>query len=183
MDEHQNKQEIHFYEPKEPFYEFSNFHVAPFTLDGDTWQTVEHYFQASKFVHHPEYVALIRDCNTANKCFILAQQKCKGGYAAKWKLAPKHKDHRTLNEIIQHYKMSVKIREDWDDVRVNVMRTGLQAKFTQHVKLRALLLSTGDSIIVENSPRDSFWGIGKDGAGQNMLGKLLMEVREMLKKE
>jgi ribA/ribD-fused uncharacterized protein len=45
------------------------------------------------------------------------------------------------------------------------------------------LLSTGNQLIVENSPVDYYWGCGADGSGKNMLGKILMEVREILRKE
>jgi predicted NAD-dependent protein-ADP-ribosyltransferase YbiA (DUF1768 family) len=37
--------------------------------------------------------------------------------------------------------------------------------------------------IVENSPFDDYWGCGKDGSGQNKLGQILMEVRELLRHE
>lgn len=70
-------------------------------------------------------------------------------------------------------------RADWDDVRVDVMRTVLRAKFADPA-LRALLLATGDAQLVEDSPRDAFWGAGAGGAGKNMLGKLLMALRAQL---
>lgn len=77
------------------------------------------------------------------------------------------------------------LRPDWLDVKVDVMRTGLRAKFTQHSAPRALLLESGmgdhaGSLLIEASPHDMFWGRGFTGRGQNMLGKLLMELRESL---
>ncbi len=51
------------------------------------------------------------------------------------------------------------------------------AKFLQHSDLKEILLNTGDSHLIENAPWDSYWGIGKDGNGKNMLGKTLMKVR------
>ncbi|MCW3060810.1 MAG: hypothetical protein JWQ02_2631, partial [Capsulimonas sp.] len=54
-------------------------------------------------------------------------------------------------------------------------------KFETHSELREMLLSTGDEEIVENAPGDYYWGIGKDGSGKNMLGKILEEVRAKLK--
>ncbi|HEY8371251.1 MAG TPA: NADAR family protein [Pseudonocardiaceae bacterium] len=74
------------------------------------------------------------------------------------------------------------LRPDWDQVRVAVMRRALQAKFTQHTQLRELLLSTGDAELVEHTERDAFWGDGGDGTGENMLGKLLMELRTQLRR-
>ncbi|WP_081589256.1 MULTISPECIES: NADAR family protein [Fischerella] len=50
-----------------------------------------------------------------------------------------------------------------------------------HTDIREILLSTGDEEIVENSPIDYYWGCGADGSGKNMLGIILMEVREILR--
>jgi len=75
------------------------------------------------------------------------------------------------------------LREDWEDVKVLVMRRILIAKFKRIEYMRNLLLSTGNAEIVEYSDKDYFWGRGKDGAGYNMLGKLLMEMREEIKSE
>ena len=72
------------------------------------------------------------------------------------------------------------VRADWRSVRVEVMRTALRAKFGQHPELHALLTGTGDALLVEDSPRDSFWGAGPHGTGANMLGVLLMELRTEL---
>ncbi len=69
------------------------------------------------------------------------------------------------------------IRPDWDSVKTSVMLTVLRAKFAIPY-LRNLLLKTGTAELVEDSPFDSFWGIGHDGKGQNMLGRLLMQIRE-----
>lgn len=168
---------IKFYDPKSPYYEFSNFFEEPFNLDGRTWPTVEHYFQAAKFTD-PEYVEVIRNCSTPCKAFVLARQKLKGGYAAKWCVNLKGGDRRLLNDIILEYCPRVSIRPDWDEVRVDVMQKALMAKFSQSKRLKTMLLETQDKIIMEDSPRDSFWGIGKDGKGTNMLGHLLMKVRD-----
>jgi len=73
-----------------------------------------------------------------------------------------------------------KLRPDWDRARIQVMRTALRAKFEQHRELRELLLSTADAKLVEHTEDDDFWGDGGDGTGQNMLGRLLMELRLQL---
>ena len=70
--------------------------------------------------------------------------------------------------------------DDWDAIKVAVMRKALQHKFAQHADLRQLLLATGAAVIIEKSLVDSFWGIGADGKGANMLGLLLMELRAAL---
>jgi len=68
-------------------------------------------------------------------------------------------------------------RDDWNDVKLKVMYLALLAKFTQHERLSALLLSTGRRKIAEHTFTDNVWGDGGDGRGQNYLGKLLMDVR------
>lgn len=75
------------------------------------------------------------------------------------------------------------LREDWEIVKDDVMRRAVLKKFQTHPELIDLLVSTGDEKIVENARSDYYWGCGQDGSGKNMLGKILMEVREQLKSE
>jgi len=74
-----------------------------------------------------------------------------------------------------------KLRRNWESIKVNVMREAVRAKFTQHDDLRELLLSTGEAKLVEHTANDAYWGDGGDGSGKNMLGKVLMEIREELR--
>lgn len=74
------------------------------------------------------------------------------------------------------------LRRDWESVKENVMYDVLKAKFTQHHDLKAILLSTGDATLVEDSPVDWYWGCGANGRGKNRLGVLLMRLRDELKK-
>lgn len=79
-------------------------------------------------------------------------------------------------------------RHDWDTARISIMRWCLRLKLALHWSLfGGLLLSTGDKPIVEESKKDSFWGakpIGEDILeGANILGRLLMELRDELKKD
>lgn len=74
-------------------------------------------------------------------------------------------------------------RADWDDVKVDIMRQILRAKVDQHEYVRRKLLATGDREMVEDSWRDDFWGWGPNRDGQNMLGKLWMELRNALRSE
>ena len=76
----------------------------------------------------------------------------------------------------------IKIRKNWDNIRDNIMYEVLKAKFTQHDDLKMLLLETENKILVEHTENDSYWGDGGDGSGKNRLGKLLMKLREELKK-
>ena len=77
-------------------------------------------------------------------------------------------------------------RPDWDAVRVKIMRWCLRVKLAQNWReFGRLLLATGDRPIVEQSRKDDFWGakVADDGSlvGMNVLGRLLMELREQLK--
>jgi predicted NAD-dependent protein-ADP-ribosyltransferase YbiA (DUF1768 family) len=63
------------------------------------------------------------------------------------------------------------------------MKDILRAKAKQHEYVRRKLLETGDRELIEDSWRDGFWGWGPNKDGQNMLGKLRMEIREELKNE
>ncbi len=73
------------------------------------------------------------------------------------------------------------LRPDWEQVKDDIMRQAVLWKFETHADIREVLLSTGDAIIVENAPRDYYWGCGAKGTGKNMLGVILMEVREKLR--
>lgn len=73
------------------------------------------------------------------------------------------------------------VRADWDVIKVNVMQEAVSAKFHQNPDLLEKLLSTGELEIIENSPIDYFWGIGEDGSGKNTLGKILMDLRNLLR--
>jgi N-glycosidase YbiA len=75
----------------------------------------------------------------------------------------------------------VKLRSNWESMKDNVMRKAIHAKFTQHEELRTLLLSTGEAPLIEHTANDSYWGDGGDGSGKNLLGRLLVELREQLK--
>jgi N-glycosidase YbiA len=72
------------------------------------------------------------------------------------------------------------LRRDWESVKVSVMTEAVRAKFTQHEGLRNILLSTGNAKLVEHTENDDFWGDGGDGSGRNMLGQVLMRVRDEL---
>jgi ribA/ribD-fused uncharacterized protein len=70
-----------------------------------------------------------------------------------------------------------------DEAKIQRMREALKMKFTQNPELKKKLVDTGNKILQElNYWNDTFWGIC-NGKGDNMLGVLLMELREELKKE
>lgn len=65
--------------------------------------------------------------------------------------------------------------------KVAVMKEIMKAKLLQHEDVKAALLSTGNTVIEKNHPRDEFWGTAPDGTGQNVMGKIWMELRDELK--
>ena len=128
----------------------SNFSRFGFVLEDKYWATVEHYFQAKKFLDL-NYQELIRNAKSALKAKKLGgSRKCE-------------------------------IHSDWKQRRVEVMRIAIRAKFEANPALKQKLIATGSSVLKENNPYDSFWGIGRDGHGKNTLGQLLMELRESFK--
>lgn len=73
------------------------------------------------------------------------------------------------------------LRSDWEQVKDDIMRKAVLCKFSTHADIREILISTANEEIVENSPIDYYWGCGGDGSGKNILGIILMEVREILR--
>jgi ribA/ribD-fused uncharacterized protein len=147
--------EIRFYRANEqPYGRFSNLYKRPIVFEGETFETSEHAYQAGK-ARKPQ----VRE-------WILA--------------APSP----ALVAMAAHGLYWWDIRSDWSKIKFDRMRDVLRAKFTQHEDLRDLLLSTGDSRLIEsasvNNPVNRLWG-EVNGVGKNMLGKLLMEVRDELR--
>lgn len=78
---------------------------------------------------------------------------------------------------------SVKLRSDWESVKVRVMYNCVLDKFTRNDYLRNKLIETGNAELIEgNTWNDTFWGVC-NGKGRNMLGKILMKVRAKLQAE
>ena len=81
------------------------------------------------------------------------------------------------------YKYKSQWRSDWQEIKVEVMTGVVLAKLKQHEEVRQALKKTGTAEIKENSPVDYFWGIGKDGSGQNQMGKIWMKLRDEIKQD
>jgi ribA/ribD-fused uncharacterized protein len=71
-----------------------------------------------------------------------------------------------------------KQRKDWNEVKVEIMEQLLRAKLEQNPYVKKKLLQTKGYIIVEDSPKDNFWGWGPNRDGFNQLGKLWMKIRD-----
>lgn len=73
----------------------------------------------------------------------------------------------------------IKLRSNWEDVKLSYMRHLLELKF-KNEDLKSMLISTGDEELIEyNYWNDTFYGVC-NGVGSNHLGKLLMELRTNL---
>ena len=133
------------------YYVLDNFSAYQINIWGKTFPTAEHAYQWKKYLYsNPELAAEI--------------YFTKSPYEAK-KLADANRD---------------KVDEEFAEEKVNIMEQILRTKAQQHLKVRKTLMETGKKDIVENSPTDSFWGIGPSGNGENQLGKLWMKVRAEL---
>lgn len=85
------------------------------------------------------------------------------------------RESKTLGYII-------KIREDWDDVKLQIMEEICRIKFNLP-QFKAKLVATGNSEIIQsNYWGDIFWGVC-DGVGENNLGKIIMKIRSEIKEE
>lgn len=137
--------------PRE-FYPFDNFSSFKVEWNGYLFSSVEEAYQAASFMgSDEELVEKIKKSHFADEAQRIA-------YA--------NRDKR---------------REDWDDVKVSIMEELLRLKIEQNPYVKKKLLQTGDYMIVEDSPKDDFWGWGPNRNGQNNLGKLWMKLREELK--
>ncbi|APB35286.1 hypothetical protein GlitD10_2941 [Gloeomargarita lithophora Alchichica-D10] len=143
---------IYFYQVDQPYGVFSNFSPHPITLDGYRWPTVEHYYQAQKFVGTRD-AALVAKIRELPHPMLAAQTGRNPRYQR---------------------------RPDWEQVKCNVMLKAVQCKFFSHPELAQMLLQTGTAALVENSPIDTYWGCGPNGTGCNHLGQILMQVRQEL---
>ena len=126
-------------------------------MDEKLWPTTEHYFQAMKFPTRPEYQEEIRKKSNPSVAKKMGQER--DGF-----------------------------RPDWEKVKDNVMFECLKVKFAKenHPELHEILLSTGNAFLVEHTRNDIYWADGGDGGtgekGKNMLGKLLVRVRDEILK-
>lgn len=70
------------------------------------------------------------------------------------------------------------LRQDWEEVKDNIMYEIVKAKFKQNNELYMKLLQTEGCKLEEgNTWNDTYWGVC-NGRGKNMLGKILMKVRD-----
>ena len=125
----------------------SNFYSVIIEMDGKSYPSVEHAYQAAKTTD--------KDQRTIFASNITAGRAKRMG-------------------------SKLNLRSDWNDVKINIMKSLIFYKFSKHLNLQKLLLDTGTAHLVEgNGWGDTFWGVCK-GKGENHLGKILMDVRFIL---
>lgn len=179
--------EIKFYSEKDEYGFLSNFFLDNIIIDGKVFPTVEHYFQSKKYnytgcsedsLKHSE---VIRISKTPYIAKLLASSPDKV-----LSQPPRYKWMEECHKILKEVKeKNIDIDPEWDIInkasgfrkKDTVMFNALYEKFKSPL-LNKLLLSTGNKVLIEHTNRDSYWGDGGDGSGKNMLGKLLMSIRQ-----
>lgn len=149
--------EVRFYRSNEkPYGALSNLFRRPIVFEGEAFATAEHAYQAGK----------------ARKKEVRA-----------WLMAA---PSPALLAMAAHGLYYWDISPGWSTTKFDRMKSILRAKFEQHEDLREILLGTGTARLVESATVDNqvnrVWG-EVNGVGQNMLGKLLMEVRSELREK
>lgn len=133
------------------FYPLDNFSAHTVKIWGKIFPTSEHAFQWKKFSDsYPELAESILTASSPHMAKEIADQN------------------------------KNKIASDWHEKRVVVMEEILKVKVKQHEDVQDALRRTRNRLIIENSPVDSFWGIGPDRNGENMLGKIWMKIRNIV---
>lgn len=131
------------------FYVFSNFSSFQVEWKERIWKTSEHACQAAHFFEtSPELVEEIFEAKSAHDAFKIAKANAD------------------------------KVPKNWDEVKVGIMEDIVRNKLKQNPYIMHKLIQTGDRQIVEDSPKDDYWGWGSNRDGRNELGKIWMKLRE-----
>lgn len=132
----------------------------------------EYFFLSSFYICRINYKGIIY--NTAEAAFQSMKSKDIGERKEFVYLTPKE---------VKIKGNKVSLREDWEDIKEAVMYNICLCKFSQNDDLAKRLMETGDAYLEqESSWNDKEWGT-VDGVGENKLGKILMKVREEIKKD
>jgi len=83
--------------------------------------------------------------------------------------------HNALKLAIKYLDQ---IRPTWEVEKYAVMKELCRAKLEQHQYIQETLKKSGNTVLIEDAPKDSCWGRGADWQGENNLGKIWMELRE-----
>lgn len=147
-------------------YEFlSNFYPTPIHYDGITYPSAEHAYQAAKCLDDSSIL------NTAIGAWTLAAT----GLELKFAIAmePSSGKAKRMGRLLP-------LRPDWEQVKLDIMLQIVTLKFKDE-HLAAMLKRTAPCILIEgNNWGDTYWGVDVAKGGLNMLGKVLMHVRDNL---
>lgn len=146
----------------------SNWFLSDFIVDDLEFHSGEQWFMYAKAV-------LFKDMEIANMILNAPMNRVGDNKAVK-----------ALGRQVRNFDSNV-----WDEKKEYLIYKGLLEKFRQNEDLKYKLLSTGDKLLAEASPYDKIWGIGLSGdeivawntetwKGTNLLGKILMRVRDEL---
>ena len=146
-----------YFNSRTPYFDiFSNFHEEPLEINGQTWKSGEHFYQAAKFA--PD--GLQADSDMYN---IIADAETPG-------IAKRLADENfsEVNKLRSHQALRT----------FQAMATMLNVKFAPGMLARKRLMQTGALELIHLSGSDFFWGQNRKGEGQNLLGKALMQMRD-----
>lgn len=144
--------------------EFSQWYDSEFELDGVKYNCAEQYMMHQKALLFEDTISAKKILETHNP-----------------------KQQKAIGRQVRGFDA-----QKWTDVSYDIVLKGNIAKFTQNDKLREYILSTKDIEVVEASPEDKIWGIGLRESdsrawdktkwqGTNLLGKVIMETRKILR--
>lgn len=152
-----------FHNPEEENGYLSNWYLAEFIVDGIKFLSMEQYMMYEKALLFQDQEAAAKILQTDNVAEIKA-----------------------LGRTVQHFDDKI-----WIKIREEIVYKGVREKFRQNPALAEKLEKTGKEIIAECAVKDRIWGIGlsmndenryciERWRGQNLLGKILMQVREKI---
>ena len=137
--------------PRE-FYTFDNFSSFQVDYMGRRWATSEHAYQAAHFFDTaPELAEQIYNARSAHEAYSIANDN------------------------------DDKAPENWHEIKVGIMYEICKLKMLQNPYVKQKLELSGDLDIIEDSPKDDFWGWGANRDGRNELGKIWMRLRKELR--
>lgn len=132
------------------FHDLSPFSAHRIEIWGETFPTVEHAYQASRILHGPEREAIKQAPSPLDA----------------WREGQKQKNNPRLS--VPNFDKHA------------VMEELFRAKMKQHPDIIKILKESGDRELLKIHPNDYYWGTGKDGSGENRMGKLWMKLRDEL---
>lgn len=136
------------------------------------WRTTDEYGCFSNFSRHP--IEADGKWYSTTEHYYQSKKATTPEDAEKVRMASTAKFSKQIAQKIP-------LRADWENVKQQVMFETLMMKVEQYPEIKDKLLATGDAQIIEDSPFDYIWGCGADGSGQNLLGKLWMQVRMIVR--